>query len=372
MGWEQIVWTFWYINLGLSRTGNIGQSIEANLYKAHAILDDIFQNFLHDLLLKTHREEKIARANTAAIIVEQLAAKDLTEESAAASPKKPLIIKTEGAVYDDGNVYIVGNPLRTTHEIRCSRCNLPRVLYPPITTGDKLRAPDAQFCKRLPFADQPGHDIHGHPLTEATLKKNARLNKERELLASKSQSQGEPGSSFESPAPSPPPEGGVKTKTPKTIIPNASCSLCKRSVQCSRFAKHLQACMGVAGRASSRTAKLKMEEQANGNQTPPQSRRSTPLPSMKKSPQKRDADEFEEDENEETPKKKVKKVVTKKWKSGKVTVDGKALLKARELAGKEPIEKQMEAEGKSKEASKKETLPPREPSESSRTLSSPS
>jgi Sgf11 (transcriptional regulation protein) len=345
------------------------------LCKAHAILDDIFRNFLHDLLLKTHREEKIARANTAAIIVEQLAAESLPDtpsEPSSASPKKPHIIKTDEAVYEDGNVYVVGNPLRTTHEIRCPRCSFPRVLYPPITTGDQTRAPDTQYCTRLPFVDQPGHDIHGHPLTEATLKKNARLNKEKELLASKSQNQGEPGSSFESPAPSPPPEG-VKIKPPKTIIPNTSCQLCKRSVQCSRFAKHLQVCMGVAGRASSRTAKLKMEEQANGSQTPPRSRKSTPLPPTKKSPQKRDADEIEEDnENEESlEKKKPKKAVAKKWKSGKVTVDGKAVMKAGEPLENKPKGKQKEIENK-KELGKKETSPPRELSESSRTLSSPS
>ena len=43
------------------------------LLQAHAILDDVLYNLIHDIVLKAHREEKMARANTAAIIVEQLA-----------------------------------------------------------------------------------------------------------------------------------------------------------------------------------------------------------------------------------------------------------------------------------------------------------
>jgi hypothetical protein len=97
------------------------------------------------------------------------------------------------------------------------------------------------------------------------------------------------------------------------------------------------------------------------------------LPPDKTSPQKREAEELEDDEDdwaEDGPKKKkAKKVVTKKWKSGKITVNGKAVNKE---SGDNTIGKEQVLPVK--EERKPEiviSLDPREVSESSQTLSSP-
>ena len=331
---------------------------------------------IHDIVLKAHREEKIARANTAAIVVEQLAAKqalpqepgELTSPSTPHKQKK--LIKTEGAIYDDGNVFVVGNPLENTKEIRCSKCGLPRRLHPPIV-GAPQSDPTIQYCKRVPFIERPGYDIYGQPLIQGGRQngaaKNARKPKEKDLLAS---SQGEPGSSFESPAPSPPKTEAVK-RPPKLVLPDVRCKKCGRDVVVNRFANHLQKCLEIGGRASGRAAALKINGQANGSQggsTPPVSRRGTPLPPEKKSPVKRDAAESDGDEEDwdvDSPKKKkVKKAITKKWKSGKVTVNGKAVSKG---AVNDTKDKEMLPK-KEKPIARTE---PREVSESSQTLSSP-
>jgi hypothetical protein len=189
------------------------------------------------------------------------------------------------------------------------------------------------------------------------------------------ESQAEPGSSFESPAPSPP-EAETKKKAASNVAPDVECQRCGHSVRVNFFANHLAKCMGIGGRASGRAAALKINGQATGSQggsTPPISRRGTPLPPDKTSPQKREAEELEDDEHEwadDSPKrKKPKKVVTKKWKSGKVTVNGKAVIKEPLLDIKDS------GQVVSLKADKKHEgvvgLEPREVSESSQTLSSP-
>lgn len=57
-------------------------------------------------------------------------------------------------------------------------------------------------------------------------------------------------------------------------IPWHTCPSCKRSLLITRFAKHLEQCMGLSGRAASRNAMAKM------NSTPSGSRGGTPNPSQ--------------------------------------------------------------------------------------------
>lgn len=345
------------------------------LLQAHSILDDLMYNLIHDIVLKTHREEKVARANTAAIMAQQLADQspphELAEPSTPSTPKKRKVIHAPGATYDDGNIYIVGNPLETIKEIRCSKCGLPRLLHPTIG-GTQNSDPTIQYCKRRPFVDKPNHDIYGQPFKQVGPVKRTRKTKGKDLLL---ENQAEPGSSFESPAPSPP-EAETKKKVASNVAPDVECQRCGHSVRVNFFANHLAKCMGIGGRASGRAAALKINGQATGSQggsTPPVSRKGTPLPPDKTSPQKREAEELEDDEDDwadDSPKKKKpKKVVTKKWKSGKVTVNGKAVIK--EL----PVDIKDSGQVVSVKAEKKHesvaSLEPREVSESSQTLSSP-
>jgi hypothetical protein len=337
-------------------------------------------NLIHDIVLKTHREEKVARANTAAIIVEQLADQSPPHElaepsstttSSPTTPKKRKLIQTPGAIYDDGNIYIVGNPLETMKEIRCPKCGLPRLLHPAI--GDtQTPDPTIQYCKRRPFVDKPNHDIYGQPFKQVGPVKNTRKSKAKGSLAVENQA--EAGSSFESPAPSPP-EAESKKKAPRNVAPDVQCQRCGQSQRVNYFASHLAKCMGIGGRASGRAAALKINGQATGSQggsTPPISRRSTPLPPDKTSPQKRDAEELEDNEDDwadDSPKKKKPKVVTKKWKSGKITVNGKAVTK--EPPGDIKDSRQAAAVKQEKKLEGVVSLEPREVSESSQTLSSP-
>jgi hypothetical protein len=306
------------------------------------VVDDVLYNIIYDIVLTAHKDEKTARANTAAMMVEQQASIQFAEDdsesssptsSPTSSRSQKRYIKTNGAIYDDGNVWIVGNPLETTLDIWCPKCGLPRRLDPPIEGGPAYD-PEREYCKRVPYVNRPGYDIYGQPVIQGGkaangMSKNAR--KAKENLETAASSQGAEVSSFESPAPSPPKEATKKYQ--KLVLPDVHCKRCGRDVIVNRFANHLQKCLGIGGRASGRAAALQINGQANGSQkgdTPPISRKGTPLPPEKKSPLKRDADKMDDDDDdwdEDSPKKKkVKKVIGgKKWKSGRITVNGRVL-----------------------------------------------
>jgi hypothetical protein len=331
-------------------------------------------NIIHDIVLKTHREEKTARANTAAIVVEKLAAEstppELSEPISPTTTQKKHKVQTAGAIYDDGKVYLIGNPLATTKEIRCSKCGLPRLLDIPIAMGAPPD-PHIEYCQKRPYQNRRNYDIYGRSLIESTASKAAR----KHMPANKYFE--DAGSSLDSPAPSPPKE--TTEKQEKLVLPDLLCKNCNKYFFSRKWAAHHFKCLNFGGRASSRAATLKMNGQANGTRntgTPPLSQRSTPLPPDKKSPVKRDAEEFDEEEDDEeyvsdSPKKKKVKRATaipKKWRSGKVTVNGKTVEKGvvGKLKGQHGQLKVKDQKKVDKAASQ-----PRELSASSQTLSSP-
>jgi hypothetical protein len=317
-------------------------------------------------VLNAHRTEKTSRANTAAIIVEKLAAETqpvpdspTTDSSAPVWP--PHRVETDAAIYDNAKVYLKGNPLVTTSEIRCHKCGLSKLLYPSDGVGAREPAPGVEYCKSRPYILKDGHDIFGLPFPR---EKAAGAKKEKNLNKPSSQSFADSGS-FDSPAPSTPPPGQDQ-KIP--TFPDVKCPNCSRKLDVRRFRGHLKTCMGISSRTG-RTAQLKTngngfgQTSSQNGSTPPKSRNSTPLPpGIKKSPIKRARDDFDDDDEptsdseseEETAKKKKRKVlakgkpngtpslaasvvvgvasmkgkmgVKKKWKSGKVTVDGKAVI----------------------------------------------
>ncbi|KAL9065180.1 MAG: hypothetical protein Q9157_007567, partial [Trypethelium eluteriae] len=93
-------------------------------------------------------------------------------------------LDTPGAIYDNGKITLKGNPLKTTTEILCPACHLPRLLYP--TTGPNSRPPDPtkQYCTRHPFIQKPGHDIHGQPFAGDADTKPPSKKKDKDLLKS--------------------------------------------------------------------------------------------------------------------------------------------------------------------------------------------
>ncbi|KAJ9155436.1 Transcriptional activator [Pleurostoma richardsiae] len=269
---------------------------------AHAVLDDLLYNIVHDLLIKVHRDEKLARAATAAIRVEKLAA-DASEPSNTDS-RPDVRIETDAAVYEEGKVTLKGNPLKTTHDILCPRCHLPRLLYP--TDGKGARKPDPSiiYCKKHPYIDKPGYDIYGQTWVApgpGRGKKKKDMEKKLDPAAS---------------------ESGGATPTPDNqrppnvlSFPSATCSKCKRCILVTRLNNHMGSCIGNSGRNASRAAAAKISNGSNGNGsqhdgTPPSSQKGTPLPGSRAgSPRKRNGDEFDEDEESDMndPKKKTKK-----------------------------------------------------------------
>jgi ribonuclease P/MRP protein subunit POP1 len=239
--------------------------------------------------------------------------------------------ETAAAKYDNGRVYLKGNPLATTPEIVCPHCKLPRLMHPIMGKGSQNPDLTREYCKLYPFVQEKGHDVYGNPFPTdmAKSKKERELIKQQQKNAEKESVGGTPGSQDTDMA-----TGGgggeqqsqgreIKLNTggkPASYIPWHTCPNCKRSLLITRFAQHLEKCLGISGRQSSRNAMAKLAGQ-NGNgtgmgNTPLGSRMGTPAPgsqgdamsrvkSKGGSPVKRFGDD--DDDDNETPEKKKKK-----------------------------------------------------------------
>ncbi|KAF2135797.1 uncharacterized protein K452DRAFT_303284 [Aplosporella prunicola CBS 121167] len=288
------------------------------------IVEDCLYNIIHDIVLQTHREEKVLRMQSAATIAEQAAIAEHQENASVAkgSTNQPPSVKidTPGAAYENGRVTLHGNPLKTTPEIICPYCKLPRLMYPIAGTGMQMPDLSKTYCTRHPFVSRSGHDIYNNPFPTdmAKTKKERELIKRAEKDATPGSSQGDGGDQENSLSKLNP--GGK----PASYIPWHTCPNCKRSLLITRFAQHAEKCLGISGRQSSRNAMAKLNSQGGSSvagNTPLGSRLGTPAPgnaSGKISPAKRDrererererdrGDGDEGDEGEETPKKIKKK-----------------------------------------------------------------
>ncbi|TVY86288.1 hypothetical protein LAWI1_G008413 [Lachnellula willkommii] len=287
---------------------------------AHAVLDDIVYNIIHDIVLKAHREEKMARASTAATLVEQKAIREAppSDDPTVSATRPPIRVETETAIYDSGEVYIKGNPMKTTTEIICPKCHLPRLLYPTDGNGARKPEPGVEYCKKRPYIDKPYHDIYGQTFQ---MEGPGRGKKKKDMVNPLLQTakEGTPSGSQDSPNPSPPPGEGP----PKPIsFPHAKCHNCNTFLPIKRMNNHMIKCIGGGGRDSSRQALLKIQNngtssnsQSQNGSTPPGSRTGTPAPS----PNKRQAgDDFDSDSSPQKKKKVVKKTAATKLKAPKM------------------------------------------------------
>ncbi|KAL3472323.1 hypothetical protein BJX99DRAFT_235726 [Aspergillus californicus] len=232
------------------------------------ILNDTFYNIIHDIVAKVHRDEKVARMRSAVVIARQKAEEEAVrrrEESGVkpAGQVKPgdepedlkgIRVETDGAIFDDGKVYIKGNPLQTTKEIICPDCRLPRLLYP--VTGVGARPPPdpyREYCQKQPMISKPGHDVHGNPF--ATDKLNPKKKKQT--------------NTSNTPASSPPttPDGSFKQAAPEKVsFPTVKCPNCPRYFVVTRVAQHLDRCLGLSGRQVNRNKTP--QENGTPNSTP--------------------------------------------------------------------------------------------------------
>lgn len=243
-------------------------------------------------MLNVHREEKITRMQSAATLAQ--AAQEKASEAEQPAGEVLQAISTAGATArEDGTVYIHGNPFKTTPEVICPICRLPRLQHP--VTGANSQPPERgrEYCAKQPYVDKPGCDIYGQTLDlEKAMKKKA----------------GKPTKAKNDPSPddskSPSPTGKDNDKS--TTQPTGKCPACNRYLKYSRFAQHLSSCMKIGGRHASINARGKIKEAA----TPRDSRASTPKPGAIK---KRKLDKGSDDEDDDpTPKKKKKPLAKKK------------------------------------------------------------
>ncbi|KAH0536903.1 hypothetical protein FGG08_006274 [Glutinoglossum americanum] len=301
---------------------------------AENIFEDIVENILHDYVLREHRDEKMVRARSAAILGKQAAeavaaqeppghANSLTPNASLTGSPAPAsgsaasgttgnskAVHTKSGYFEDGQFYLKGNPLETQQDIICERCGNQRKL-----SLSENPDPNKKYCKRQPFSNTPGLDIYGHPfLLEAG--GSSRNGKDKDLATARTLAdQASTPGSFESPATTPPDGTTSKTATEvpvkalkKTPLPLLSCRNCNRNMACNRLSLHLKSCLNLGGRRrGGRDASQGVSQ--NAYTTPCGSKTGTPMPEPRKnaakSPGKRDRDD--DDSEDEPKKKKIKK-----------------------------------------------------------------
>ncbi|KAI0968848.1 hypothetical protein F4678DRAFT_188009 [Xylaria arbuscula] len=318
---------------------------------AHAVLDDLLYNIVHDLIIKVHRDEKIARAATAAILVEKVASNHSDTSTPDARPD--VRVETDAAIYDEGKVLLKGNPLVTTTDIICPRCHLPRLLYP--TEGKGARKPDPSiiYCKKRPYIDKPGYDIYGQQwVAQGPGRGKKKKDMEKKI---------DPNTPGDSPTPAGEGEnaGGKAGGKPSNMLsfPSATCSKCKRCILVTRLNNHMGSCIGNSGRNASRAAAQKISNgnsNGNGDGTPPSSQKGTPLPgSRAASPKKRDGDELDDDDatdNDTHKKKKLKPM------AASVNVNKKLIVKPKAGSGTKKEKKNEDDDGPTVEVAPKKKI----------------
>lgn len=270
------------------------------------MLDDVLYNLVSDLLMKTHREEKTARATTAAIRVEKLASD--ASESSTPDSRPDVRVETDAAIYEDGKVLLKGNPLKTTTDILCPRCHLPRLLYPTDGKGARKPDPTVVYCKKHPFIEKQGCDIYG----QSWVGPGPGRGKKKKDSDKKD-------------------DGGSEQRPPNVLsFPSATCSKCKRCILVTRLNNHMGSCIGNSGRNASRAAAQRINGSGSQNEpTPPPSQKATPAPgSRAQSPRKRDVSDDDEDSETSHKKKKIKHSLTKK-----VIIKTKSSLKKDKIKG---------------------------------------
>ena len=255
------------------------------------ILESCIYNIVYSTALSCHRTEKQLRMQSAATSAESLALANLEPPSQKNAPPntQPSLpaADTDAARYENGRVLLKGNPLKTSPDIVCPHCKLPRLMHPIMGKG--MQQPDLtrEYCMLYPWVQRPGHDVYGNPFPTDM----AKSKKERELLKQQQKAQdkesvGTPGSQDTDMNAADPAHGKeIKLNTggkPANYIPWHTCPKCKRSLLITRFAHHLDKCLGISGRQSSRNAMAKISG-VNGNgsgvgNTPIGSRLGTPAP----------------------------------------------------------------------------------------------
>lgn len=172
---------------------------------------------------------------------------------------------------------LFGKALETPFtEEKCPRCQLPRHT---VESFAAVPIPGKKWCSKPPLHDQPGCDIYGNPAvsssgptTNSKKFRNSELGNDRASPSTDAST-------------TPPASNGAKASN--TLNSNntlyVTCTNCPREIHVSRFAHHLEKCLGINSRASARTGAQRANNvTTNGVSTPSgnntASRRNSPAP----------------------------------------------------------------------------------------------
>lgn len=195
-----------------------------------SIFADLLSNLTHDIALQTHHTEKLFRARQQTL---------------------------HPAVDGSPSPTATANPLTVVPaEILCPRCHLPQhtssTLDAPSGGGGGGSGAKKKFCPRLPWQNAPLHDIYGNPFP--TIKDKSAKNG-----ADKNNNINNSFAATDSPAEDAPGTIATGKKGASTGVAYFKCTSCdNEKVLSSRYAAHLEKCLGLAGRKSSRAAMAKM------------------------------------------------------------------------------------------------------------------
>jgi len=277
---------------------------EGHIASMSQILESVIEGIVHDLVLEVHRDEKIARMQTAVVdlnIRAEKLGKNVNASSDSGAENEA--VETKAAVGQGGNIQLRGNPLKQVKHIRCPTCRLQRLWYPRVGFNSRPPSdPTAQYCKTEPMVIIDKHDVHGQRKKGVKVKGQpkgkGKGNKLRE--SSPASSIGDPST----PQSSMPDSFEFKEiDYPAAKCPNRNSHLGDHWKAVNLFATHLNgSCWLKRDRAALREANAKMAG------TPKDSRANSPKPAVTNGV-KRKADEKE---SEPAPKKKQKLTENKK------------------------------------------------------------
>ena len=170
---------------------------------------------------------------------------------------------------------IVQNPMMILpKEIICSKCKLPRHSLETLAHSTGAKEDKKKYCSKLPYQTRPLHDIYGNPSPTVSVSAKEKKAKAVAALQAAAQAATEGITNGEA-AIEDTLSCGEGTATIAISIPNGRkadavvyfrCTNCStEKIAAARFAAHLEKCLGLAGRKSSRAAMAKMSGGGSGS-----------------------------------------------------------------------------------------------------------
>lgn len=170
---------------------------------------------------------------------------------------------------------IVPNPMMILpKEIICSKCKLPRHSLETLAHSTGAKEDKKKYCSKLPYQTRPLHDIYGNPSPTVSVSAKEKKAKAVAALQAAAHAAAEGTTNGEA-AIEDTLSCGEGTATIAISIPNGrkadavvyfKCTNCStEKIAAARFAAHLEKCLGLAGRKSSRAAMAKMSGGGSGS-----------------------------------------------------------------------------------------------------------